>query len=90
MKQRLCFLENEIALIRAKVLSLDMSVPKLTRLRAQFDLVCLRHAMKIRIKNRCILTGRAKANYEQFRLSRLSVRSLAHQGLLLGVSKASW
>ena len=49
-----------------------------------------RNSSKVRIKNRCVLTGRGKAVYRFFRLSRIAFRELAAQGLLLGVSKSSW
>jgi len=43
-----------------------------------------------RLHNRCFLTGRPKAYYRQFGLSRHMLRKLAHEGLLAGVQKASW
>lgn len=44
----------------------------------------------VRIRNRCILTGRARAVYKFCKLSRLSLRELAAQGKLAGISKSSW
>lgn len=49
-----------------------------------------RNSTKARIKNRCLLTGRGKSVYRFCKLSRLQLRSLASQGLLLGVVKCSW
>ena len=49
-----------------------------------------RNSSKVRIKNRCIKTGRGKAVYRLFRLSRICFRELAAQGLIIGVSKKSW
>ena len=43
-----------------------------------------------RIKNRCILTGRARSVYRFFKLSRLQLRKWASYGNLPGVSKYSW
>jgi small subunit ribosomal protein S14 len=43
-----------------------------------------------KIKNRCVLTGRAKGNYSKFKISRISFRELALKGLLPGVTKSSW
>lgn len=43
-----------------------------------------------RIKNRCILSGRAKAVYKMFKMSRLLFRMFSSNGLLPGVRKASW
>lgn len=49
-----------------------------------------RNSSKIRIKNRCILTGRGHSVFRFCGLSRLKFRELASQGLLMGVTKASW
>ncbi|TVQ80249.1 MAG: 30S ribosomal protein S14 [Bradymonadales bacterium] len=49
-----------------------------------------RTALPVRVRNRCQLTGRSRAVYRRFKLSRIKFRELAHQGLLPGVSKASW
>ena len=44
----------------------------------------------VRIRNRCILTGRARAVYKFCKLSRICLRELAAQGRLMGISKSSW
>ena len=49
-----------------------------------------RNSSKIRVKNRCILTGRARSVYKLFRVSRIKFRELASQGKIPGVTKASW
>ena len=43
-----------------------------------------------RIRNRCAMTGRPRAFLRQFGLSRVTFREMALQGLLPGVTKASW
>ena len=43
-----------------------------------------------RMHNRCFLTGRPKAFFRDFGLSRHVLREMAHEGLLPGVRKASW
>ena len=43
-----------------------------------------------RLHNRCFLTGRPRGYYRFFGLSRHFLRSMAHEGLLPGVTKASW
>ena len=40
--------------------------------------------------NRCGLTGRPRAYYRKFRMSRLMLRDLAAYGLIPGLVKASW
>ena len=43
-----------------------------------------------RLHNRCSKTGRPKGYYRFFGLSRHVIRTLAHEGVLPGVRKASW
>lgn len=49
-----------------------------------------RSGSKTRIRNRCEITGRPRGYYRKFKLSRICLRDLASQGLLPGVTKASW
>ncbi len=49
-----------------------------------------RNANPTRIRNRCELTGRSRAYYRKFRLSRIMLRDLANKGLIPGVTKSSW
>lgn len=39
---------------------------------------------------RCELTGRARGGYRKFRISRIMLRKLAHEGKIPGMRKASW
>jgi small subunit ribosomal protein S14 len=43
-----------------------------------------------RLTRRCFLTGRSKAVYRKFGLSRIALRDLALRGDLPGVTKSSW
>ncbi len=49
-----------------------------------------RNSSKTRIRNRCLLSGRARGFYRKFQISRIALRELASQGMLPGVIKASW
>ena len=49
-----------------------------------------RNSSKIRVRNRCNLTGRPRGYYRKFGLSRIALRDLASEGLVPGVVKASW
>ncbi|MBQ8651631.1 MAG: 30S ribosomal protein S14 [Alphaproteobacteria bacterium] len=49
-----------------------------------------RNSSAIRVRNRCILTGRPRGFYRKFGMSRIALRELASAGLLPGVTKASW
>ncbi len=44
----------------------------------------------VRYRNRCRVCGRPRAYYRKFELCRVCLRKLAHQGMLPGVTKASW
>ena len=49
-----------------------------------------RNASRVRIRNRCLLTGRPRAYYRKFGLSRIALRDLASEGQIPGVVKSSW
>ena len=49
-----------------------------------------RNASRIRLHNRCELTGRPKGYMRQFGISRIQFREMASAGLIPGVKKASW
>lgn len=61
------------------------------RFKAQLDLNKLpKNACPVRVHNRCELTGRPKAYYRKFRVSRIALRELASRGQIPGVVKSSW
>ena len=49
-----------------------------------------RNASPIRKHNRCKLTGRPRGYMRTFGISRVTFREMANQGLIPGVTKASW
>jgi small subunit ribosomal protein S14 len=49
-----------------------------------------RDGSKIRIRNRCALTGRPRGNLRKFGLSRIAIRELASWGQIPGLLKSSW
>jgi len=49
-----------------------------------------RNSSAVRLHNRCLVTGRPRGFFRQFGLSRHVLREMAHEGLLPGVTKASW
>jgi small subunit ribosomal protein S14 len=67
------------------------NVPDEERAAARLKLAKLpRDTSPIRTTVRCSITGRPRGNYRKFGLSRMAFRSLAHRGMLPGVTKASW
>ena len=49
-----------------------------------------RDGSRVRVRNRCELTGRTRGVYRKFGLSRIKIRELSMAGLLPGVVKSSW
>ncbi len=69
----------------------DKSLSEQERFAARLKLAELpRNSAKVRIRNRCELTGRARGYHRKLRMSRLMLRELAGFGLIPGMVKASW
>ena len=49
-----------------------------------------KNASRVRLHNRCKITGRPKGYIRQFGISRIQFREMASAGLIPGVKKASW
>ncbi|MGE5496915.1 MAG: 30S ribosomal protein S14 [Syntrophothermus sp.] len=49
-----------------------------------------RNSNPIRMHNRCQMTGRPRAYYRKFGVSRLVFREMALRGEIPGIKKASW
>lgn len=49
-----------------------------------------RNSSKVRLHNRCKLTGRPKGYMRRFGISRVTFREMASEGKIPGVTKASW
>jgi small subunit ribosomal protein S14 len=49
-----------------------------------------KNASKVRLHNRCKLTGRPKGYMRMFGISRINFRQMALNGEIPGVKKASW
>lgn len=49
-----------------------------------------RNSSKVRLHNRCKLTGRPKGYMRKFGISRVTFREMASAGKIPGVTKASW
>lgn len=49
-----------------------------------------KNASPVRLHNRCQLTGRPKGYMRQFGIGRVIFREMALNGLIPGVTKASW
>lgn len=76
---------------RLKAIAGNRSLPEEERFLATLKLAELpRNAAPSRIRNRCEVTGRPRAYYRKFKMSRIALRELANQGQVPGVVKSSW
>jgi small subunit ribosomal protein S14 len=76
---------------RLKAIANDTSKDDTERLIARLKLAEIpRNGNPTRVRNRCQITGRSRAYYRKFRLSRTMLRDLANKGLIPGVTKSSW
>lgn len=49
-----------------------------------------RSGSKVRVRNRCEITGRPRGFYRKFKMSRIALREYGSLGLIPGLVKASW
>lgn len=49
-----------------------------------------RNGARIRVRNRCEVSGRSRGVYRKFKMSRIALRELGSLGLIPGLTKASW
>jgi small subunit ribosomal protein S14 len=90
-KKRLLFSKHELKRLELTSVVHDLNFSKEIRYKSLQQLNKLpRNSSKIRIKNRCVLTGRGHSVLRFCGFSRLKFRELASQGRLVGVTKASW
>ncbi len=90
-KRRNLYLSHELKRLEYKSIINNLELSKEMRYNNLLLLNKLpRNSSKVRIKNRCILTGRGHSVLKICKLSRIKFRELASQGLLMGVTKSSW
>ena len=69
----------------------DQNLPLEERFAARLKLAELpRNSSKVRIRNRCMLTGRPRAYYRKLKMSRIALRDLSSSGQIPGMVKSSW
>ena len=90
-KRRILKNKYEVKRNTLKAMIRDFALSKTLKFNSMQELNNLpRNSALNRTRNRCIITGRAKSNYQFFKISRITLRELASQGLLPGVTKSSW
>ncbi|QCI80026.1 30S ribosomal protein S14 [Hankyongella ginsenosidimutans] len=76
---------------RLKAIANDESLDENERLVARLKMAELpRNGNPTRVRNRCEVTGRPRAFYRKFKMSRVSLRELGNKGLIPGLVKSSW
>lgn len=74
-----------------KAMAKDESLPMEERFAARLKLAELpRNSSKVRVRNRCQLSGRPRGYYRKFKMSRIALRELASNGQIPGMVKSSW
>ena len=77
--------ENLKKIIKNKKLPLE------ERFAAQLKLAKIpRNSAKVRIRNRCEISGRPHGVYRKLKISRIALRDLASEGKIPGMTKSSW
>ena len=89
-KKRVLFLEHEPLRKVLKTIMDNTNLASNLREKAKIDLSLLPKASSIvRLRRRCLITGRGKSIVSGFNLSRLMVRKLGRDGMLHSVRKSS-
>ena len=69
----------------------NKKTPLTERFAAQLRLNKLpKNSAKIRVVNRCEITGRPHGVYRKLRISRIALREMASSGKIPGMTKSSW
>ena len=76
---------------KLKKIVMNKKLPLEERFKAQQKLSKLpRNSAKVRVMNRCQITGRPHGVYRKLKISRIALRQLVLQGKIPGLVKSSW
>ena len=76
---------------KLKKIVMNKKLPLEERFKAQQKLSKLpRNSAKVRVMNRCQITGRPHGVYRKWKISRIALRQLGLQGKIPGLVKSSW
>ena len=75
--------------LKKQIMKKDLSIEERFKILSKLNELP-RDSSKIRVRNRCKLTGRTRGVYRKFGLSRIKIRELSMSGALPGVVKSSW
>jgi len=76
---------------KLKAIIMNKQLPAEERFQATLKLAQLpRNSAANRLRNRCEISGRPRGYYRKFHMSRIALRELGSQGMIPGLTKASW
>ncbi len=76
---------------KLKAIVKNKKLPLNERFAAQLKLSKLpKNSSKIRIRNRCEISGRPHGVYRKLKISRIALRQMASTGKIPGMTKSSW
>jgi len=81
--------ENRRKSLKAKIMQKDLSMEERFKIQSKLNDLP-RDSANIRVRNRCLITGRTRGVYRKFGLSRIKLRELTMSGNLPGMVKSSW
>ena len=77
--------------MKLKKIIMDKKLSLEERFKAQQKLSKLpRNSAKVRVMNRCQITGRPHGVYRKLKISRIALRQLGLEGKIPGMVKSSW
>ena len=77
--------------LKLKKIIMDKNLSLEERFKAQQKLSKLpRNSAKVRVMNRCQITGRPHGVYRKLKISRIALRQLGLEGKIPGMVKSSW
>ena len=77
--------------MKLKKIIMDKKLSLEERFKAQQKLAKLpRNSAKVRVMNRCQITGRPHGVYRKLKISRIALRQLGLEGKIPGMVKSSW
>ena len=75
--------------LKKKIMQKDLTMEERFKIQSKLNDLP-RNSSRVRVRNRCKLTGRTRGVYRKFGLSRIKLRELSMAGALPGVVKSSW
>ena len=81
--------QNKRLILKKRIKDKNISMEERFKLQSKINELP-RDGSRVRVRNRCKLTGRTRGVYRKFGLSRIKIRELSMAGSLPGVVKSSW